>query len=106
GLDAGERLGPARVDRDDPRVGMRAAQHAADELAGQVEVGAEAGAAGDLVRAVGSDRARADERLADFGIRRERRGHGQLLLISTAASITALMILSYPVQRHRLPASQ
>ena len=60
GLDAGQRLGLRRVDRDDARVRVRAAQHAADELAGQVEVGAEAGAARDLVDAVRADRARAD----------------------------------------------
>src|SRR5262249_609145 len=60
GLHAGERLGLRGVDRDDARVWVRAAQHLADELARQVEVGAEARASGDLVDAVRSDRARAD----------------------------------------------
>ena len=66
GLHAGELLGLGRVDRDDARVGVRAPQHAADELAGQVEVGAEAGAARDLVHAVRPDGARADDRLRDI----------------------------------------
>ena len=45
----------------DLRMGMRRAQHAADELAGRVAVGAELGAAGDLVHAVGAQRPGADD---------------------------------------------
>ena len=92
GLHARQRLGLRRVDRHDARVRVRAAQDAPDELAGQVEVGAEAGAAGHLVEAVRADGAR-----ADVGLRvsvRHRLGHGYPFLISAAASITALTILS------------
>ena len=53
GLDAGQLLGGRGVDRADARVRVRGAQHLADELAGQVDVGGVAGAAGDLVDGVG-----------------------------------------------------
>ena len=49
------------VDRPDARVRVRAAQDRADQQAGHGEVGAEPGAAGHLVDAVGADRARADD---------------------------------------------
>jgi hypothetical protein len=75
GLHAGQRLGLRRVDLHDARVGMRAAQHAADELAGQVEVGAEACASRDLVDAIRADRARADVALP-VGPVRAVLGHG------------------------------
>ena len=106
GLHAGQRLRLRRVDRDDARVRVRAPQHPADELAGQVEVGAEAGAAGHLVDAVRPDRARADVALPVRAVRPVRLGHGYPFLIAAAASITAVTILSYPVHRQRLPASQ
>src|SRR4029453_17909176 len=64
GLDAGQRLRLGRVDRYDPRVRVRAAQDAADELAGQVVVGPEAGPARHLVHAVRADVAGADRVLA------------------------------------------
>ena len=89
GLHAGQRLGLGGVDRHDARVRVRAAQHAADELAGQVEVRAEARAAGDLVDAVRADRARADVALP-VGPVRAVLGHGYPFLIATAASFTAL----------------
>ncbi len=104
GLDAGQRLGLRRVDRDDARVGVRAPQHPPDQLARQVEVGAEAGATRHLVDAVGANRAGSDVRLRRPV--RHRLGHGYPFLIVAAASITALTILSYPVHRQRLPASQ
>ena len=83
-------------------MGVRAAQHAPDELPGQVEVGAEAGPAGDLVHTIRPDGARADVRVAV----RLRLAHGYPSLSVAAASCTALTILSYPVHRQRLPASQ
>ena len=105
GLHAGQRFRLRRVDRDDARVRMRAPEHAADELAGQVEVGAEAGAPGHLVHAVRADRARADV-VCQFVRSSVRLGHGYPFLIAAAVSITAVTILSYPVHRQRLPASQ
>ena len=60
-LDARQRLAPLGVDLHDARVRVRAALDAARQHAGQVEVGAEHGAAGDLVDAIGADRPRADD---------------------------------------------
>src|SRR5262249_23960342 len=103
------------------------AQHAPDELAGQVEVGPEASAARHLVDAVRPDRARADvapsvrpvlgqrlsfliRRRGAFGdLRRPTFGGGHPRappLIVSGASRPALTTLSYPVHRQRLPASQ
>src|SRR5262249_26931232 len=105
GLHAGQRLGLRRVDRDDAGVRVRAPQHLADELARQVEVGAEPRAPGDLVDAVRADRARPDRALS-VGSVRAVLGHGYPFLNVAAASFTALTILSYPVHRQRFPASQ
>jgi hypothetical protein len=41
-------------------MGMRAAQHAPHKHAGRHDIGAKAGAASDLVNAIGAQRARAD----------------------------------------------
>ena len=81
------------VDLHDARVGMRAAQHAADELAGQVEVGAEARPSRDLVDAIRADGPRADVALP-VGPVRAVLGHGYPFLSATAASFTAVTILS------------
>ena len=61
GLDAGQRQRLRGVDALDDGVGVRAALDAAVEHAGQADVGAVLGAAGDLVGAVGPDRAGADD---------------------------------------------
>ncbi len=60
-LHARQRERPRRVDAHDPRMGVRAALHLADELARHRHVGAELGAAGHLVDAIGADRPRADD---------------------------------------------
>ena len=60
GLHAGQRFGLGGVDRADHGMGVRAAQHLADQLARKVEVGAKTGPTGDLVGAVGTIGARAD----------------------------------------------
>ena len=60
-LDARDRLRLRGVDGADAGMGVRAAQHLADQLAGELEVRAELRAAGDLVHAVGTDRAGADD---------------------------------------------
>src|SRR6202011_1163413 len=66
-------------------------------------VGAEIGPSGDLVDAVRTDRAGAD----DLEARLVEVTHADASpRMTAAASSTARMILSYPVQRHRLPASQ
>jgi hypothetical protein len=59
-LDAGQRLGLRGVDATDDGMRVRAAQHLAPDHAGHVAVGGEGRAAGDLVDAVGTDRALAD----------------------------------------------
>src|SRR5262245_1093129 len=100
-----KRLGLRGVDRDDAGVRMRASQHLADELARQIEVGAEARAPRDLVHTVRADRARADVALP-VGPVRAVLGHDYPFLKVAAASCTALTILSYPVHRQRFPASQ
>ena len=69
GLHAGQRLRLRRVDREDAGVRVRAPKHPPDELTRQVEVGAEAGAAGDLVHPVRTDRARADVALPIRAVR-------------------------------------
>src|SRR5262249_35436115 len=56
-LDAGERQRLLDIDREDAGMGVRAALHLAEEHAGHRHVGAEGGATGDLVGAVGTDRA-------------------------------------------------
>ena len=104
GLHAGKGAGPGRVDADDARVGMRAAQDTAHQLARHVEVRAIGRAACDLVRAVGPDRSGANDLEGGF---LQRLAHATFSWRSSAAaSMTARMILSYPVQRQRLPANQ
>ena len=61
GLYAGQLLGLRGVDLLDLGMGVRRAQDEADELAGRGRVGAEFGAAGDLVDAVGTQRPGADD---------------------------------------------
>ena len=73
-------------------VGVRAAQHLADQLAGQVEVGAEAGAAGHLVGAVRTIGARADPLVLAGSVFGAGSSGGSL--ISAATSMTAVTILS------------
>ena len=68
GEHAVERFGLGRVDADDSRVRVRAAQDAAGEHPRQVQVGAVLGRAGDLVHAVVPDRAGADD-VVLFGFR-------------------------------------
>ena len=92
GLDALERLGLVGADGEHPRMGVGAPDHAAVELSRQVDVGAVARAAGDLVDSVGADRPRADD-LEILVLVFEHRRHGQTSLISRAASATASTIL-------------
>ncbi len=106
---AGQRLGRRRVDRLDDRVRVRAPERPAVEHAGQEEVGAEPGLAGNLVEPVMLDGVGADD--LEIALRIvlgivENACHGQAPLISSAAAMTDRTILSYPVQRQRLPASQ
>jgi hypothetical protein len=91
-LHALERLGRGGVDAQDAGVGVRAAQDPSDQLAGELHVGAEAGAPGDLVHAVRADRAGADDLEVRIGLERCR--HQCAPLISAAASWTARTILS------------
>ena len=87
GLHAGQRGGLRGVDRLDDRMGVRAAQDAAHELSRHVPVGAEARAAGDLVGAIGTAGAGADDlELAS--------AHREVSFISAATSMTARTILS------------
>ena len=94
-----------RVDGADARVRVRRAQHLAPQHAGQGEIGAVLGGARHLRHAIGTHRARAYDLQLFFGLI-DYACHVQVLRISLAASSTASMILLYPVQRHRLPASQ
>ena len=91
-LDARQRQRGGGVDGLDARVCVRTAQHLADQLSGQVVVGAEARAAGHLVDAVGPQRPRADE-LQFLFLVLERGRHDQPPRISRAASSTASTIL-------------
>ena len=59
-LHAGQLLGLGRVDLPDARMGVGRAQDAADQHAGRGRIGAELGAAGHLVDAVGPQRSGAD----------------------------------------------
>ena len=68
GDDAGERFRLAGVDAADAGVAMRAAQHTGVEHSGQVDVGAVAGCAGNLVDAVVSHRSGADDAVSLFGL--------------------------------------
>ena len=88
---AGQRERGARVDAEDARVRVRAAQHAAPDHARQRVVRAVARAPRDLVDAVGTRRAR-----ADLAKRRFLRAHAAppAARIVAAASSTARMILS------------
>ena len=91
-LDPGQRQRGRNVDGLDARVSVRAAQYLADQLSGQVVVGAEARAAGHLVDTVGPQRPRADEfEVLLFVLEHGR--HDQASRISRAASSTASMIL-------------
>ena len=94
GLDARQRRGLRHVDALDAGMRMRRAQHLADELAGHLEVGAELGAAGHLVGAIGTDRTGADDAKLTLRVLLDALLHGQAPLISVAASMTALTILS------------
>ena len=87
GFYARQLLGGRDVDRLDQGVGVRAAQHLADQLAGHVEVGAETGAARHLVGAVGTVRTRADPLVLLLA-------HRVAPLMSAATSMTARTILS------------
>jgi hypothetical protein len=92
-LHALQRFGALGVDRDDPGMGVRAAQDLAVQHPGDLVVRAVIGAAGDLVDAVRADRAGAD----NGELRgRDRDVHAALrsCLISEAASITARITLS------------
>ena len=86
-LHAGQRARGRGVDAQDARMRVRAALDQAGEHAGQTQVGAEIGAAGDLVGAVGTVGTRADDlELAS--------AHRAVSLISAATSMTARTILS------------
>ncbi len=91
-LHAVQRQGLRRVDGLDLGMGVRASKHLADQLAGQAEVGAEAGAAGHLVGAVGTIGAAADPLVLAGGVRSV--AHRADSLISAATSRTAVTILS------------
>ena len=91
-LDALERLRLVGADGEHACMCVRAPEHAAVELARQVDVGAVARAAGDLVDPVRADRPRADD-LEVLVLVFEHRRHGQTSLISRAASATASTIL-------------
>src|SRR5262249_54872641 len=94
-------------DRPNPRVGMWAAQDLADQHARRRKVGAEFGSAGHLVQTIGPNRTRAyDLEGITLGNRLYIERHQRPSRISAAALTTARTILSYPVQRHRFPASQ
>src|SRR5262249_7113714 len=96
-LNTGQRQRPAGVDLADAGVGHWTAEDAAVEEVVELQVGTVDGPPGDLIHAVMADRTRTD----DF----EGLAHACFPIMS-AASSTARTILSYPVQRHRLPASQ
>src|SRR3954468_23957387 len=59
-LNSGQCLRLFGIDRDDPRMGMRAALDAAPQHTRQCHISAEIGPARDLVNAVGADRPGAD----------------------------------------------
>ena len=93
---AGKRARLAGIDRDDARMGMRAAQDLADQLARHGEVRAVGRPSGNLVDTIGTRRARAHN---SKGIARlgtiANVGHATLAcLISAPASITARITLS------------
>ncbi len=90
-LDARQRHRLVGVDRHDPRMGVRAALDLAPQHAGHDHVGAEIGAAGDLVDAVRANGTGADD-LEGFFVEETHRAASPL--ISAAASSTARMILS------------
>ena len=88
---AGQGFGLGGVDLDDARMGVRAAQDFADELAGQPEIGAIGGAAGDFFHPIRANRTGANNAQIGFVA---NKGHTFSPRISAAASITARMILS------------
>mgnify|MGYP006865024865 CR=1 FL=1 len=88
-LDALKRARHCAVDGQDAGVGVEAAQHLADQHAGQGQVGAEGGAPIHLVGAARPQRARADPPVvAGFPV------HGRSFRISAAVARTDRMILS------------
>ena len=103
GLDPVQRQRLGGVDLEDPRMGMGRAHDSGMQHAGGGHIGAVARAARHLVQPVGAVRSGADQAVTG-GI--HVLSHHAAPRISAAASITARMILSYPVQRQRLPASQ
>ena len=103
-LDAFHAQGRIHMDRLD--LGMCVGRTHDDRMqhARHHHISAVVGAAGYLVDPVGAIGARADNfEIAGLCF---IKSHYAVSRISAAASITARMILSYPVQRHRLPASQ
>ena len=80
GEHAGERERLRGVDRDDARVRVRRAQHGGPGLAGEVDVVAEAAAAGEQARVL-----LARDRLADACVGVERAGHVCVAASSAAA---------------------
>ena len=89
-LHAGQLQRLGRIDRHDAGMRMRRALHLAPQHAGHHHVGAELRAAGDLVHAVRTDRAGADNLQIGYHVV-HRAGSPR---ISAAASMTARMILS------------
>ena len=104
--DAARRLGFRRIDGNDPRIGVRALHDRSVQQAGtEVDVVDELCRTTDLVEAIDPDRwgANGCEFIAGgLGLEGVRGGHSVPPL---PALRTASMIGSYPVQRHRLPAS-
>ncbi len=88
GVDAFDLGGLSGVDLLDPRMRMRTAQHFAEQHARQREVGAKVRATGDLVDAVRTDDARANDLVVS------RFAHDASPRNVCAASWTARMILS------------
>ena len=100
GVHASESLGGPGFDGEDSGVGMGAAQHPPPEHVGQGKIGSVTGAPGHLVGAIGPNRPGSHP--AEFLLV----AHPASPRKSAAASSTERTILSYPVQRQRLPASQ
>ncbi len=98
GVDAGHRDRLRHVDRDDPRVRVRAADGVAPEHPRGLEVARVRELAGDLRHGVGATRASS------------RRGRGAAsasrVLIDRPPACTASRIFWYPVQRQRLPGER
>ena len=104
-LHTGNSGGFGEVDRENPGVGVGTAQHRSLEHPRRGEIGSEAGPAGDLVESVVTYRAGSHPFVAGAGC-----GHVSSFwfsgsLIRAAASRIERTILSYPVHRHRFPAT-